>query len=88
LEYTLPKFESSVRQNAFESTLFLEPKNNKVLKNLVNAMIHPKWQLVKYARDTIRTLLKKEGYRELFTSYLNDLPELEKIQLQRLLEEK
>ena len=88
LEYTSPKFESSVRQNAFESTLFLEPKNNKVLKNLVNAMIHPKWQLVKYARDTIRTLLKKEGYRELFTSYLNDLPELEKIQLQRLLEEK
>jgi aminopeptidase N len=88
LEYTSPKFESNVRQNAFESTLFLEPKNNKVLKNLVNAMIHPKWQLVKYARDTIRTLLKKEGYRELFSSYLNDLPELEKIQLQRLLEEK
>ncbi len=88
LEYTSPKFESSVRQNAFESALFLEPKNNKVLKNLVNAMIHPKWQLVKYARDTFRNLLKKEGYRELFSSYLNDLPELEKIQLQRLLEEK
>jgi aminopeptidase N len=88
LEYTSPKFESSVRQNAFESALFLEPKNNKVLKNLVNAMIHPKWQLVKYARDTFRNLLKKEGYRELFSSYLNDLPELEKIQLQRLLDEK
>jgi aminopeptidase N len=77
-----------VRQNAFESALYLEPKNNKLLKNLVNAMVHPKWQLVKFARDTIRNLLKKEEYRELFSSYLSDLSDVEKIQLQRLLEEK
>jgi aminopeptidase N len=88
LEYTSPKFESSVRQNAFESALYLEPKNNKLLKNLVNAMVHPKWQLVKFARDTIRNLLKKEGYRDLFSSYLPDLSDVEKIQLQRLLDEK
>jgi aminopeptidase N len=88
LEYTSPKFESSVRQNAFESALYLEPKNNKLLKNLVNAMVHPKWQLVKFARDTIRNLLKKEGYSDLFSSYLPDLSDVEKIQLQRLLDEK
>lgn len=88
LEYTSPKYESSIRQNAFENALYLEPKNLKVLKNLVNATTHPKWQLVKYARDTIRILLKKEGFRVLFTSILPEVPDSEKIQLQRLLEEK
>ncbi len=88
LEYTSPKYESSIRQNAFENALYLAPKNLKVLKNLVNATTHPKWQLVKYARDTIRILLKKEGFRVLFTSILPEVPDSEKFQLQRLLEEK
>jgi len=88
VEYTSPKFESSIRQNAFENALYLEPKNLKVLKNLVNATTHPKWQLVKYARDTIRNFLKKEGFRELFTTILPEVSDAEKFQLQRLLEEK
>ncbi len=88
VDYTSPKYESSIRQNAFENVLYLEPKNIKVLKNLVNATTHPKWQLVKYARDTIRELLRKEGLRELFTTILTDISDAEKFQLQRLLEEK
>ena len=88
VEYTSPKYESSIRQNAIENALYLEPKNLKVLKNLVNATTHPKWQLVRFARDTIRTLLKKEGFRELFTTILLEVSEAEKFQLQRLLEEK
>lgn len=88
VDYTSPKYESSIRQNAFENALYLEPKNLKVLKNLVNATTHLKWQLVKYARDTIRTLLKKEGFRELFATILPEVSDAEKFQLQRLLEEK
>lgn len=88
VDYTSPKFESSIRQNAFENALYLEPKNLKVLKNLVNATTHPKWQLVRFARDTIRNLLKKEGLRELFATILTEVSDAEKFQLQRLLEEK
>jgi aminopeptidase N len=88
VEYTSPKYESSIRQNAFENALYLEPKNLKVLKNLVNATTHPKWQLVKYARETSRELLKREGLRELFTTILPEVSDIEKFQLQRLLEEK
>ena len=88
VDYTSPKYESSIRQNAFENALYLEPKNLKVLKNLVNATTHPKWQLVKFARNTIRTLLKKEGFRELFATILPEVSEAEKFQLQQLLEEK
>ena len=88
LDYTSPKYESSIRQNALEYALSIEPKSLLILKNLVNATTHHKWQMVKYARDTIRLLLKKESYRELFTSLLPDLSEPEKVQLQRLLDEK
>ncbi len=88
LDYTSPKYESSIRQNALEYALSIEPKSLLILKNLVNATTHHKWQMVKYARDTIRLLLKKKGYRELFTSLLPELSEPEKVQLQRLLDEK
>ncbi len=88
LDYTSPKYESSIRQNALEYALSIEPKSLLILRNLVNATTHHKWQMVKYARDTIRLLLKKEGYRELFTSLLPELSEPEKVQLQRLLDEK
>ena len=88
VNYTSPKYESSIRQNAFENALYLEPKNLKVLKNLVNSTTHPKWQLVRFARDTIRNLLKKDGFRELFATILLEVSDAEKFQLQRLLEEK
>jgi len=87
LEYTSPKYESSIRQNALEYVLLIAPTNPKALKNLVNGTTHHKWQFVKYSRDAIRTLLKKEGFKELFASLLPDLSEPEKFQLQRLLDE-
>jgi len=87
LDYTSPKYESSIRQNALEYVLLIAPNNLKALKNLVNGTTHHKWQFVKYSRDAIRALLKKEGFKELFTTLLPDLSETEKFQLQRLLDE-
>jgi aminopeptidase N len=87
LDYTSLKYESSIRQNALEYVLLIAPNNLKALKNLVNGTTHHKWQFVKYSRDAIRALLKKEGFKELFTILLPDLSETEKFQLQRLLDE-
>jgi len=67
--------------------LLIAPTNPKALKNLVNGTTHHKWQFVKYSRDEIRALLKKEGFKELFTSFLPNLSDVEKYQLQRLLDE-
>jgi aminopeptidase N len=86
--YTAPTFESSVRQNAITNALSINPKDSAVLKNLVNATVHHKWQFSKFGRDKIRQLLKKEGYADLFQSILPSLPENEAIQLQKLLSEK
>jgi aminopeptidase N len=63
------------------------PKNSEVLKNLVNGTTHHKWQFVKYCRDEIRGLLKKENVKEIFQNIFPELSELEKFQLKRILEE-
>lgn len=89
VDYTSSKYESSVRQNAFSAAFQAkQPIDNQVLKNLVNATSHHKWQMTKFARDYIRNLLKTPLYREKFENLLSDLPENDKNQLQKLLNEK
>jgi aminopeptidase N len=89
VDYTSPKYESSIRQNAFGAAFQAkQPIDDVVLKNLVNATSHHKWQLSKFARDYIRDLLKMPAYKEKFENLLPDLPEKEKNQLQKLLNEK
>lgn len=87
IDYTSPKYESSIRQNALENFLSMYPNNVEVLKNLVNGTIHHKWQFVKYCREEIRRLLKKESVKEILQNILPELSELEKKQLLRILEE-
>jgi aminopeptidase N len=88
LGYTSAKYESPVRQNAILSVTLINPKDETALKNLVNATTHYKWQFSKFGRDKIRELLHQDGYRALFESMLPKLKENEKVQLQKLLEEK
>lgn len=88
VDYTSPKYETSVRQNAIINVLTINPKEDIVLKNLVNATTHYKWQFSKFGRDKIRELLIKEDYRSLFQSLLSQLNETEKTNLQKLLAEK
>ncbi|MBP8157674.1 MAG: M1 family metallopeptidase [Flavobacterium sp.] len=88
VDYTSSKYESSVRQNAMVNLFSINDKDTALLKNLVNATIHHKWQFSKFGKDKIRQLLKDDSYHGLFESLLPTLPESEKIQLQKLLSEK
>ena len=88
LLYSASGYETVVRQNAIINLMAINPKDKMVMKNLINATTHYKWQFVKFGRDKIRELLPRDGYRELFQSLLPDLKEDEKVQLQRLLDEK
>jgi aminopeptidase N len=85
VRYTSPSYESSIRQNAFESLLSNYTENKEVLKNLVNATTHHKWQFTKYARDKIRKLIKEERYLNQFKSLLPELSVEEQNQLNKLL---
>lgn len=85
VRYTSPSYESSIRQNAFESLLSNYTENKEVLKNLVNATTHHKWQFTKYARDKIRKLIKEERYLNQFKNLLPELSVEEQNQLNKLL---
>lgn len=84
IDYTTPAWEASVRQNALQNLLHISPGDTNVLQSLAHALIHHKWQLTKFARDTIREKLKlantREFYKELGPSLRPDiLKELERL---------
>jgi aminopeptidase N len=83
--YTSTNFESSIRQNATDAILSINPKDEIVLKNLINAISHFKWQFSKYAKDQIRALLKKNEMRLVFEKILPDLNPNDQAQLKKLL---
>lgn len=87
LGYASSRYESTVRQNALSSLLYLEKPHPEMLKYFVNATSHHKWQFSKFGRDTIRKLLKKPGYDLYFRELLPQLPEPEAGRLQGLLDE-
>ena len=86
VDYTSPKYESSVRQNAIINVLAINENDSTVLKNLVNATTHYKWQFTKFARDKIRELLVG-GSKPQFQLIYQTLNEKEKAQLDKLLDE-
>jgi aminopeptidase N len=88
LGYATPKYESNLRQNAITKLLFLDRNDQNTLKYLVNALVSHKWQFVKFARENIRNLFKSDIHRKFFEEMLEQLPEGEKNQLNRLIMEK
>ncbi len=86
LEYSSPKYESSIRQNALTNLLYLNPNDRNILQNLVNATTHHKWQFTLFARNQIRELVKTERHKKYFQEMLPTLNEAEQNQLKRLLE--
>lgn len=85
LTYSTPKFEANTRQNAIVNLLFLNKADKNVLPNLVNGLTHHKWQFTKFCREKIREMLKQDTFKKYFEELLPTLPELEKVQLQKLL---
>jgi aminopeptidase N len=64
MNYASESFESSVRQNALELLLQLQPNEDKVIALLFKATSHHKWQFTLYARTKVREFLKDTAYRK------------------------
>lgn len=71
-------YESGVRQSAIETLLSLGLPSEQLLKSILEATLHHKWQFVKFGKEKIRILLSNEEARK---SYIrlqeNWLPELQ-----------
>ena len=80
LDFASTKYESSVRQNALELLLQLNPNDEKVIALLFQTTTHHKWQFTKFGRETIRKSLKNTEYRAIVTQLASkangDLKEL------------
>lgn len=88
IAYTGTNYDSGLQLAALEKLLALDLKTEDVLRSLAYATGNHRWQLVKFAKDNIRILLKEKKYRDIFIKIRSELPIREKTQLQRLLEEK
>lgn len=58
ISYSKEPFEAITRQNALEILIQLEKIPDEVLLSLIDLSLHYKWQAVKFAKDTIRELIK------------------------------
>lgn len=83
--YSSEKYEATTRQNALEKLIGFKIINDTVLINLVKATTHHMWQFSKFGRDTIRTLIKNQEYKDAFVRILPNLNEKEQFQLNRLI---
>uniref|UniRef100_UPI00404A9C2A M1 family metallopeptidase n=3 Tax=Flavobacterium sp. TaxID=239 RepID=UPI00404A9C2A len=86
LSYASPNYESAIRQNAFTNLLFLNPLDENVLRDLIQATTHHKWQFTLFARNQIRSLLKNEAHLNFFKEVLPTLNQAEQNQLKKLVE--
>lgn len=85
LSYGSDAYESSIRINAIRNLLYINGNDTNVLDLLISPLTHHKWQFSRYARDTIRELIKKDNFRKYFISLLPELNQAEQFQLNRLL---
>ncbi|OYQ37945.1 aminopeptidase [Flavobacterium cyanobacteriorum] len=86
-DYASDKYESGVRTNALANLMYLGKPDTVMMKNLVNATTHHKWQFAKFGRESIRKLLKKKGYRLYFQELLPQLTDAEQRKLEAILAE-
>ena len=61
--YSKDNYESSIRQNAIEALLKLNPNDINAIISLFDGTTHHKWQFTKFCRDTIREKLKNSEFR-------------------------
>ncbi len=84
-DYATSKYNSNIRQNAIQAMWFLNPYDSNVLPQLVNALVHHKWQFQKLGKDGIRNLYERKEFKEYFDKLIPYLPDDEHEALKALL---
>jgi aminopeptidase N len=62
-QMTSEDFNITVRQKAIENLIQLNEVTDTVLKSLIELSLHNKWQAVKFAKETIRGLIKSNDVK-------------------------
>ncbi|HBL80065.1 MAG TPA: aminopeptidase [Aequorivita sp.] len=62
--YTSPDYSFEIREKAFEYVNELQLWDTEMLKNLVEATVHPTWRFAKPSKALLNNLLQNEKYHE------------------------
>lgn len=84
--YTAPHRPFGVRKNAFGYLYQINAFSDKNLKNLLEATQHPNSQFRKFSRELLSELIKNPDYRLQFQMLKENLPERERLYLEKKLE--
>lgn len=84
VDYTSSKYESSIRENAFEALLQLNPTDEKMLQNLIQATTHFKWRFSGYAKDKIKFLYSKENCKPILETLFQSLDETQQLRIEKI----
>lgn len=80
-------FEAKTRENALDILIQFQMISDEVLFSLIDLSMHHKWQTVKYAKDTLRTLIKNPTYKKQLENLKNKAKEAQKSRIDYFLNE-
>lgn len=80
-------FDAKTRENALDILIQFQLISDEVLFSLIDLSMHHKWQTVKYAKDTLRTLIKNPTYKKQLENLKNKAKEAQKSRIDYFLNE-
>ena len=80
-------YDAKTRENAFDILIQFQLISDEVLLSLIDLSLHHKWQTVKYAKDTLRTLIKNPNYKNQLENLKNKAKEAQKSRIDYFLNE-
>jgi aminopeptidase N len=87
IHFSKEPFDAKTRENALDVLIQFQAISDEVLLSLIDLSLHHKWQTVKYAKDTLRTLIKNPNYKNQLENLKNKAKEIQKSQIDYFLNE-
>lgn len=82
--YTSANYESSIRENAFEAILQLNPNDEIVLNSLIESTTHFKWRFALYAKDKLKLLYKNDDTKIILNNLFLTLDETQRSRMEKI----
>jgi len=74
IDYTNPKFDFNIRQNAMSYLESLDGFNEAAIKNVILATKHYNWRFKKFAKNILKSLSEKKKYKDIITNLQQKKP--------------
>lgn len=84
---TQEPYNATIRMTAIETLLTLKIETNQVLKSILNATLHHRWQMVVFGKKILRPMLADDTKKQAFLRLKNNLTKQQQKRLNYFLKE-